>query len=191
MKVTTVVTKSGNPLALLPCLVFLAVLAVGSGPVHGGASPVPLGAPSSQPEVPAQPLPDIPDPDGFVAVAVGDYFSCDIPPDWSRFDNYGSGFGLSNEEKKTYGFHLRAPEPDEIPVAISIFYYAEGNLMYKSVDHYTRVFTQPALGVPLEGSSYGDVTPMKVAGRDGMVFERVKKEYVPRGNSTGRSEKTQ
>ncbi|ABB32878.1 hypothetical protein GeomeDRAFT_0420 [Geobacter metallireducens RCH3] len=184
MKASTVVTKRCNPRALLPCLVLLAALAVWDGPAQAGTS-LPSSALPLTHSVPHELIPGIPDPDGFVTVEVGDYFSCDIPPEWSRVDNYGSGLGLSNEEKKTYGFHLKAPEPGEPSVAISIFYYAEGNLMYKSVDHYLRVFAQPALGVSLDGSSYGDVTAVKVAGRDGMVFERVKKEYAPRESGTG------
>jgi len=111
----------------------------------------------------------------------GSYFSCDVPPEWSRVE--GSGFGLSDEEKKTYGITLGAPESGEIPVRISLYYYAEGNLMYKSLEHYLNLFAKPALGTALEGSSYGEVTPAKVGGRDGMMFERLKQEFVPLQNS--------
>ena len=173
MKATAVVTKRRDPRILLTCLVLLAALAAGSGPVHGGAPHAPPTAPSNQPAAPAHLPPETPDPDGFVPVAVGDYFTCDIPPDWSRFDNYGSGFGLSNEEKKTYGFHLKAPESGGIPVTIAIFYYAEGNLMYKSVDRYIRGHA------PLEGSSSGGVKPATVAGREGMVFESLRSRIDP------------
>ncbi|MBT1075620.1 hypothetical protein [Geobacter grbiciae] len=173
MKASAAVTKRGNPRLLLTGLVLLAALAAGSGPVYGGPPPAPSGALSSQPGVPADLLPEIPDPDGFVTVEVGDYFTCDIPPDWSRFDNYGSGFGLSNEEKKTYGFYLNAPSQGGIPVTMAIFYYAEGNLMYKSVDRYIRTHA------PLEGSNSGGVKPAMVAGRKGMVFESVRSQIDP------------
>lgn len=173
MKATASVTKRCNYQALLLCLVLLAALAVGIGPAQAGPPPAPSGAPSSQPGVPANLLPEIPDPDGFVTVEVGDYFSCDIPPDWSRFDNYGSGFGLSNEEKKTYGFNLKAPETGGLPVTIAVFYYAEGNLMYKSVDGYIRAHA------PLGGSSSGGVKPATVAGREGVVFESVRRQIDP------------
>lgn len=190
MNATTFVTKRRNRRVLLSCLVLLATLAAGSGPALAGPPVFPPELPPSGYGVPhdLDLIPEIPDPYGFVTVEVGDHFSCDIPPDWSRVDNYGAGFGLSNEEKKTYGFHLRAPEPGEVPVSIAIFYYAEGNLMYKSVDHYLRVFSRPALGVPLEGSSQGEVTAVKVAGRDGMVFERNKNAYVRADHSDDGSE---
>jgi hypothetical protein len=133
---------------------------------------------SSGRAVPADLFPEEPD---YKPVDVGSYFSCDVPPDWSRVE--GTGFGLSDEEKKTYGITLGAPESGEIPVRISLYYYAEGNLMYKSVDHYLNLFAKPALGVALEGSSYNEVTPAKVGSRDGMMFERLKQEFVPLHNS--------
>ena len=133
-----------------------------------------------------QPVPydlvaDSPDPDGFITVTVGDYFTCDIPPDWGRTD--GATVGLSDEEKKTYGIKLQAPFWGEVPTRISVYYYAEGNLLYKSADHYLRLFAQPALGTALEGSSYGAVSPTVISGREGVTFERVKNEYLPLNNT--------
>lgn len=183
MKATTFVTKRRNLQALLPCLVLLAALAAGIGSVHGGPPPAPSGALSSQPGVPADLIPEVPDLDGFVTVEVGDYFSCDIPPDWSRVDNYGLGFGLSNEEKKTHGFYLRAPSPSEVPVTMAIFYYAEGNLMYKSTDHYLRVFSQLGREGDGDGNDYGKIKPITVAGREGMVFESISVRSVASGAS--------
>lgn len=181
MKATTFVTKRRNLRALLPSLVLLAALAAGIGPAQAEPPPAPSGASSSQPGVPADLIPEVPDPYGFVTVEVGDYFSCDIPPDWSRIDNYGSGYGLSNEEKKTHGFYLNAPSPSEVPVTIAIFYYAEGNLMYTSLDHYLRVFSQSAPEGDGDGNDYGTITPMTVAGREGMVFESISVRSVPGG----------
>ncbi len=123
------------------------------------------------------------DAEGYGRVTVGEHFSCVVPPGWSR--SGAAPFGLSNEEKKAYGITLNGPWRGEIPVKISVFYYAPGNLLYQSVDHYLRVQSRPALGVALEGSSYGEVGPLAVSGRAGMVFERSKNEYVPMQNTIG------
>jgi len=116
----------------------------------------------------------------FVPVTIRNDFSCEVPADWSKD---GPSFGLSQEEKKVYGLILQGPYRGETPVKISMHYYAEENLIYKSIDHYLRVFSQSALGVALEGSSYGSITPVKVGGRDAKMFERIKKEYVPVNNT--------
>lgn len=150
----------------------LAALAGGLVQAEATASPVETVQP-----VPHDLVADSPDPDGFITVTVGDYFTCDIPPDWGRTD--GSTSGLSDEEKKTYGIKLQAPFWGEIPTRISVYYYEEGNLLYKSADHYLRLFAQPALGTALEGSSYGAVSPVVISGREGVTFERVKNEYLP------------
>lgn len=118
----------------------------------------------------------------FVPLTIGDDFSCEIPADWS-IEN--TAFGLSQEEKKAYGVKLQGPWNGEIPVKISVYYYANGNLLYKSVDHYLRLFSQPALGVALEGSIYGPVVPATVSGRKALAFERLKNEYVPIRNGLG------
>lgn len=159
-------------------LLVLTVLAAVAGALVQAeplASPVET-VPAQQP-APPDLAPAAPAPDGFITVTVGDYFTCAIPTDWGRTD--GQTFGLSDEEKKTYGIKLEAPFWGEIPTRVSIYYYAEGNLLYKSVDHYLRLFAQPALGVALEGSSYGAVSPMVISGREGVTFERVKNEYLP------------
>ena len=164
-------------LALPACLALLAMLAAAGETRCADLPRISAVASPTAPAPPADLLPELPAPYGFKAVEVGSYFSCDIPPDWSRVE--GTGFGLSDEEKKTYGITLGAPESVEIPIRISLYYYAEGNLMYKSVDHYLNLFAKPALGAALEGSSYGEVTPAKVGSRDGMMFERLKHEFVP------------
>jgi len=167
--------------ALPACLTMLAMLATAGEPRCADMPRIPAVASSTAPATPADLLPDLPDPYGFKTVNVGSYFSCDAPPDWSRVE--GTGFGLSDEEKKIYGITLGAPESVEIPVRIFLYFYAEGNLMYKNVDHYLNLFAKPALGAALEGSSYGKVTPAKVGSRDGMMFERLKQEFVPLHNS--------
>jgi len=115
-------------------------------------------------------------PVGFRQVTVGEYFACAVPLEWVE-DSYP--LGLSAEEKKVYGITLHGPWRGEIPVKISIQYYATGNLLYSSVDHYIRVFSKPALGVALEGNSYGPVTSTNLSGRSAKVFERLKNEYLP------------
>ncbi|OPY78789.1 MAG: hypothetical protein A4E64_00628 [Syntrophorhabdus sp. PtaU1.Bin058] len=122
----------------------------------------------------------------FVPLTLGNYFSCEIPAGWSRDDNT---FGLTQDEKKAYGLTLRKPLAGEVPVRISIYYYAEGNLLYRSADHYIRVFSQPVLGVALEGSSYGRISPLTVSGREAKMFERLKNEFVPVSNDLGSLDK--
>jgi len=168
-------------------VVGITVLVASGGPVQAKPVASPADAAPVQQPVPYDLVEDTPDPDGFITVTVGEYFTCDIPSDWGRTD--GQVFGLSDEEKKTYGIELQAPFWGEIPTRISACYYAEGNLLYRSVDHYLRVFAHPALGVAMEGSSYGAVTPAIVSGREGMIFERVKNEYLPLNNIIGAGDK--
>jgi hypothetical protein len=134
------------------------------------------------PAVPHDLVEETPNPGGFQLLTAGDYFTCDIPPDWTRGDH---SFGLSAEEKGAYGITLHGPWRGEIPVKITLYYYAEGNLLYRSASHYLRLFSQPALGVALEGSSYGPVTKATVSGREALMFERVKNEFVPMHNDLG------
>uniref|UniRef100_C6E1E8 DUF1795 domain-containing protein n=1 Tax=Geobacter sp. (strain M21) TaxID=443144 RepID=C6E1E8_GEOSM len=173
-------------LCMMPTIFCLSLPAVLTMPGESRCADMPritAVAPLSAPAVPAHLLPDVPDPYRFETVEVGNHFSCDVPRDWSRGE--GSGFGLSDEEKKTYGITLTAPVSGEIPIRISLYYYAEGNLMYKTVDRYLGAFGKPALGVALEGSSYGEVKPAKVGSRDGMMFERLKQEFVPMRDGLG------
>lgn len=181
MKATTGV-KRRYPQALLMSLVLLAALATGIGSARAESPISPAEPPPSLQAVPHDLLPEIPDPYGFVTVEVGDHFSCDIPPDWSRI--HGSGFGLTDEEKRTYGIKLEAPSTSEVPATISIFYYAEGSLMYKSVDHYLRAFSQsaPAEGAR-DGHDYGKITPVTVSGREAMTFESIGMRSITSGTS--------
>lgn len=135
----------------------------------------------STPAVQDVPVPyheETPDPHGFKPLTVDGYFSCDIPPDWSQETH---SFGLSDKEKGVYGIRLIGPLRGELSASLSVYYYAEGNLLYHSMDHYFRVFSQPALGVALEGSSYEPTVAVTVSGRNATAFERVKNEYVPVG----------
>lgn len=119
---------------------------------------------------------------GFSPLVLDQYFACDIPADWGMIDHWT---GLTAEEKKIYGVTLQGPWRGDVPISISIHYYAEGNLYYRSIDHYLKLFSKPALGVALEGSSYGSVASATLSGRNGKVFERLKNEYVPLHNRLG------
>lgn len=117
-----------------------------------------------------------PESKSFEMVTVRNFFSCEVPADWYKDTTY---FGLSQDEKKVYGFSLTGPYTGDIPLRISVHYYAEGNLYHKSMDRYIRTFSQP---VALEGSSYDQIKTLKVSGREARMFERTKNEYVPVSN---------
>lgn len=187
MKRADLLAAKRNPPVLQTTLFLLAALVFCGQPALSAEPTATAASPPDPPAVPHSLLPETPDVDGFVSVDVGGYFSCDIPSDWSRID--GSGLGLTDEEKKTYGVELVAPEPGAVPLRIAVYYYAEGNLMYRSAEHYVGLFSQPALGVALEGSRYGEIRPATVAGREGSVFERVKSVPVSGTSSSGGSEK--
>lgn len=180
LKTAYYVVVRGRKLARISgwLLGFTVLAAVAGDLVQAEATASPM---ETVPPVPHDLVADSPDPDGFITVTVGDYFTCDIPPDWGQTD--GSMIGLSDEEKKAYGIKLQAPFWGEIPTKVSVYYYAEGNLLYKSADHYLRLFAQPALGTALEGNSYGAVSPTVISGREGVTFERIKNEYLPLNNT--------
>lgn len=118
----------------------------------------------------------LPERKSFEQVTVRNFFSCEVPADWHKDTTC---FGLTQDEKKVYGFSLTGPYTGDIPLRISIYYYAEGNLYHKSIERYIGTFSQPAA---FEGSSYGRITPVKVSGRNAKMFERTKNEYVPISN---------
>jgi len=115
----------------------------------------------------------------FELVTVRNFFSCEVPANWLKDVDY---FGLSQDEKKVYGFSLTGPHYGDIPIRISAYYYAKGNLMYKSIERYIRAFSQPVLGVALEGSSDDKITTLMLSGKEVKMFERIKNEYVPFSN---------
>ena len=126
-----------------------------------------------------------PVPAGFRPLTLDQFFACEVPADWDMADH---SIGLTAEEKRVYGVTLQGPWHGDVPVKIYIHYYADGNLLYRSLDHYLKLFSKPALGVALEGSSYGAVTSTILSGRAGKVFERRKNEYVPLHNRLGDSD---
>ena len=119
----------------------------------------------------------------FVPVTIRNDFSCEVPADWYKDTTY---FGLTQDEKKVYGFLMTGPYTGDISTRISAYYYAEGNLLYKSMDRYIRTFSQP---VALEGSSYDQIKTLTVSGREAKMFERTKNEYVPVSNIIKPSDK--
>ncbi|MBN2654169.1 MAG: hypothetical protein JXR79_03530 [Nitrospirae bacterium] len=104
-------------------------------------------------------------------------FVCDIPRQW-RIDDGTMQFGLSADEKRVYGIHIFAPFSGDKPVRISVHFYAEGNLIHKSIERYIKAHAQPILGYVPEGSNYGAVKDALIAGRKARIFERKKSEFV-------------
>ncbi len=106
-----------------------------------------------------------------------DLFTCTIPNQW-EIDTDGGTSGLSQEEKKIYGINLYAPVSEVIPVKISIYYYAEGNLLHKTMDIFVEKHSKPIFGVAFEGDKYSPVTEIMVSGRKSKKFERRKSEFI-------------
>jgi len=118
------------------------------------------------------------DSEPFTPLTVREYFSCRIPARWWQEDNT---YGLSAEEKKVFGVTLHAPESRMVPVKISVHYYAEGNLLYKSLDQFVTLHAQSIFGT-FEGDRYGPVTKTTISGRTAVTFERRKNEFVATPN---------
>lgn len=104
-------------------------------------------------------------------------FSVTVPEGWSG--GREPIFGLSADEKKAWGVILYGPSSFPIQSSIQVHYYGDGSLQHPSLERYLRAFSRPALGVALEGSTYGDVVAISVAGRVAQAFEREKNEFVP------------
>jgi hypothetical protein len=111
----------------------------------------------------------------FYLYRAEDFFTCEVPADWSKEERHS---GLSPDEKKVYGVILHGPDYGAVPIKISIQYYAAGNLLYRSPEHYIKVFSLPSLGIALEGDWYGPVSDETVFSRAAKTFERLKSEYL-------------
>lgn len=166
MNVLTVLIR----MTFLSVFLYTAVLLSGAAPaVHADTNAAaPLEKPAAPGQQPAASK-------WFVPLTVGDHFSCEIPADWSRDDH---PFGLSQEEKKVYGITLIRPMPEAVPLRISVYYYAEGNLLYASRDQFITWHSRPVLGLA-EGDQYGAKTEIIVSGRQATTFDRRKNEFVP------------
>jgi hypothetical protein len=109
-------------------------------------------------------------------VSQGSYFKCSVPAGWSVYD---PGFGLSAEEKKVYGLTLFGPpNGSRVSSTISIYYYAPGNLLHKTMDLFVRRHAAPVPGLAAEGASYGEVRRIMIAGREAKTFERKNIRFI-------------
>lgn len=113
-------------------------------------------------------------------ITVGGHFSVVAPTGWAS--TIESPSALSPDEKQAWGLILHGPSPGEVVSRISVHYFANDGLPYRSINHYLNVFAKPALGVALAGSEYGPVGDATVAGRAAKVFERTRNEFVPARN---------
>ena len=160
------------PLLLLP-LLLLALLAPGlpAGAATAQAQPESAQPESAQPDNGAQPtivLRPVLEPGRFEVGA---------PADWSR--QGPSLLGLSDEERGVFPVRLLGPRsPEGITAEISIAYYAPGNLVHKTVEHYVRLHAAPVFGEAQPGEDYGQPRATTLAGRAALRFERTRLELV-------------
>lgn len=107
----------------------------------------------------------------------GSYFTVTLPAGWEKRD---SAFGLSAKEKKVYGVEVFGPAGEEgIACAISVHYYAPGNLLHKTMEKYIKRHAQPVFEANIDGKQYGKVKAGEVAGHSAKLFERITYEYFP------------
>lgn len=105
------------------------------------------------------------------------YFTVNIPAGWNKAE---AAFGLSQEEKKVYGAEFLGPEDaDGISSKISVYYYAPGNLLHKTVEKFISTHSRPVLGAALDGRKYGPVKNGLVGKYYAKVFERWTFEFIP------------
>ncbi len=72
-----------------------------------------------------------------------------------------------------YGLTISGPPGlSGVPPAISIYYYAPGNLLHKTMDLYIRRHSSPVLNASVEGIEYSAVKQIPIAGRDAKTFNR-------------------
>ena len=110
-------------------------------------------------------------------LSAANFFRYQVPAGWSETQDHP--FGLSAEEKKAFTVTLIGPWRGEIPVRISATYYAQGNLLYKSVEQYLRIFSPVSSAVTQETDAKGPVKSITVSGKEATLFERERKEFVP------------
>ena len=109
-------------------------------------------------------------------VSQGNYFTCSIPADWSKYD---PGFGLSQDEKKVYGLTLFGPQGDsKVPPTISVHYYAPGNLLHNTMAKFIRGHAEPLFETPSKDDSSSKVDSIQLAGRQATTFNRKSVRYI-------------
>lgn len=121
----------------------------------------------------AEPPPAIAMPGPNKPPSTADFFRYQIPPGWTVMSDHP--FGLSADEKKVFAVSLQGPWRGEMPARISATYYAAGNLLHKSLEHYLRIFAPTSPGA---GPETG-IRPVTVSGKAAMRFERERKEFMP------------
>ncbi|MBN1141614.1 MAG: hypothetical protein JXB25_07470 [Deltaproteobacteria bacterium] len=107
-------------------------------------------------------------------ISTGNYFKCNIPDDWNVY--IPSGFGLSEEERKVYGGLFSGPyaEGQDSP-EISVYYYAPGNLLEKTMDVFIRRHAGTGF---FEGRSYQEVKEIEFSGRKAKNFESIRQRNL-------------
>ncbi|MDD2805359.1 MAG: hypothetical protein PHV33_07370 [Elusimicrobiales bacterium] len=106
-------------------------------------------------------------------------FSVVFPQGWVKKEE---GLGLSDAEKKVYGAEFFGPVSGDLAVKIGVYYYAPGNLLYKTPEKFIKLHSQPALGINLDGKVYGKVKNGKAGNYFAKLFERRVFEYLPSNN---------
>lgn len=134
-----------------------------------GMAALPLQAEPSPPSI-AAPARDKP-------LSAANFFRYQVPAGWSAIPEHP--FGLSAEEKKVFAVTLHGPWRGEIPVRISAAYYAQGNLLYKSVEQYLRIFSPVSPDADPEADAQGRAWPITVSGKEARMFERERTEFMP------------
>jgi hypothetical protein len=104
-------------------------------------------------------------------ISPGNYFKCMIPADWSMLDQT---FGMPQEKRKVYGFSIfeRSSGQADRPAMISVYYFAPGNILHRTMDKYIKLHAEPVLGFVEEGASYGEVRQIEFMERKVNIFER-------------------
>lgn len=110
-------------------------------------------------------------------VEIEGYFSCEIPVGWTKISSY-SGYGLTPEEKKVYGYELTKHMGETEPPLISVHYYAEDNLLYSSPELYIAS-KLPPVAQQVGSYRYGEVLDADVAGRPAKTFMRPFHRVLP------------
>jgi hypothetical protein len=113
-------------------------------------------------------------------ISPGKYFKCLIPADWSMLDQT---FGLSQEERKVYGVDIFDGSSGQMnrPAMISVYYFAPGNILHRTMNKYIKLHAEPVLGFVEEGASYGEVRQIEFMERKVNIFERTVIHFlVPR-----------
>lgn len=110
-------------------------------------------------------------------LSAANFFRYQVPEGWSEIQEHP--FGLSAEEKRVFAVTLHGPWRGEIPVRISAAYYAQGNLLYKSMEQYLQIFSPASIGADPETDALGRAKPITVSGKEAVLFERERKEFMP------------